>query len=195
VRRDGCPGVARAISRRGRVCSLLLARPRRRARERRHVREASTRSIVVPAAVAAVVETTTVHRAVDGFSCGGYKVQHDPKKRETKKRERERERELTWDGCRWIPLRGRRWPDATLDVALYYTPSSPKRNKAQSRWADLAILRAWLSGRSSPVILSCTGFYGPWLATWPILPTQLVRYWFKKKEDENASQEVRKNRA
>lgn len=38
------------------------------------MRGASTRSVVVPAAVAATVETVAVHRAVDGFSCEGCKV-------------------------------------------------------------------------------------------------------------------------
>lgn len=76
------------------------------------MREASTRSIVVPAAVTAVVETTIVHRAVDGFSCDGCKVQHDPKKRERQK-EGEKERGLASmrvanvKGCCWILLRGR----------------------------------------------------------------------------------------
>jgi len=46
------------------------------------VREASTRSVVVPAAVAAVVETIAVHRAVDGFSCDGCKVWYETEERE-----------------------------------------------------------------------------------------------------------------
>lgn len=72
------------------------------------MREASTRSVVVPAAVAAPVETTTVPRAVDGFSCDGYKVQHNPKKRKTKKREIERETRFeTGRGCKGCLIRGK----------------------------------------------------------------------------------------
>lgn len=35
---------------------------------------------------------------------------------------------------------------------------------------------------ASPVILSCTGFYGPRVATWPILPTRPGRLLIRKKK-------------
>lgn len=170
---------ARAISRYGRVCPLLLlAGPRRRARGRRHVRGASTRSVVVPAAVPATIETTAVHRAVDGFSCEGCKV------RARTRFEGERSCSETSRGvvigCTVGPMQH----NVGHCSLVYAELIEVEQSSIPMSWLGNSTLDS--PAETSPIILPCIGCTGFTGRGWSLDPFYLptggrARYWFKKR--------------